>query len=287
MLRFSFFSDDFQRGISNDDSVSIAWENAVGMLIWDVVPRLELLRPGDILLASCDKSLLSLSKAVHCSHMKIAGFDVLVFLVDRLDYSDETIDGKGGNLVIVPWATKGEQNWNEGCYSELLYTSVMVEGLRGYYQGSPFNFMGGIRFQYQYKPGSSYEFTRGENKSYLYKKKNGFWRIYDKIDRMRDLPDMGIDEVLTKDPEGRVLTRPLTFGDVVCRCLFDENGNLVNPREIDASEGLRAIKNRYMTEQQLTRAEFLKEVKRRVFRESDRRRTGDRRRMHGVPLLQN
>ena len=44
-------------------------------------------------------------------------------------------------------------------------------------------------------------------------------------------------------------------------CLFDENGSLVNPREIDASEGLKAIKNRYMTEQQITRAEFLKEVK--------------------------
>lgn len=263
MLRYSFFSDDFQRGVSNSDAVSIAWENAVGMLIWDVVPSLELLRPGDIVLAAYDKKLSSMSKMVHCSHMKIAEFNVLAFLVDRLDYSDETIDGKGGNLVVVPWATKGSQNWNEGYYGDVLYTSGAVEGLRGYYQGAPFEFLCGVRFKDEYKPGSAYEFTRGENKSYLYKKKNGFWRIYDKIDRMRDLPGMGIDEALAEEHDGRVLTRPLSFGDVVCRCLFDENGSLVNPQEIDASEGLKAIKNRYMTEQQITRAEFLKEVKRR------------------------
>lgn len=266
MLKFSFFSDDFQRGAANTDAVSIAWENAVGMLDWDVVPSLDLLRPGDIVLAALSSPkdhLLSMGETVHCSRMEIAGFNVLAFLVDRLDYSDETIDGEGGNLVVVPWATKGGQNWNEGYYGGVLYTSGVVEGLRGYYQGLPFNFLGGLRFKDDYKAGSSYEFTRGENKSYLYKKKNGFWRIYDKIDRMWSLPGMGIDEALTEEPDGRVLARPLSFGDIVCRCLFDRNGSLVNPREIDGNEGLNAIKGRYMTKQQLARAEFLKEVERR------------------------
>lgn len=266
MLRFSFFSDGFHRGTANTDAVSIAWENAVGMLDWDVVPSLDLLRPGDIMLAALSSPkdrILSMGDTVHCSRMKLAGFNVLAFLVDRLDYSDETIDGEGGNLVVVPWATKGGQSWNEGYYGKVLYTSGMVEGLRGCYQGMPFNFLGGLRFQDDYKAGSSYEFTRGENKSYLYKKKNGFWRIYDKIDRMRSLPGMGVDEAVMEEPDGGVLTRPLSFGDIVCRCLFDENGSLVNPRELGGGKGLDAIKGRYMTEQQLTRAEFLKEVERR------------------------
>lgn len=263
MLKYSSLAGDFQRGAANTDAVSVAWENAVGMLDWNVIPTLKSLRPGDIVFAALSSprdSLLSMSESAHCSRMKVAGFDVLAFIVDRLDYSDETIDGEGGNLVVVPWATKGGQNWNEGYYGKVLYTSGMVEGLRGYYQGMPFNFLGGLRFQDDYKVGSSYEFTRGENKSYLYKKKNGFWRIYDKIDRMWSLPGMGVDEALTEEPDGRVLTRSLSFGDVVCRCLFDENGSLVNPRELGGSKGLDAIKGRYMTEQQLRRAEFLKEV---------------------------
>lgn len=263
MFNYSSISGDFHRGVCNSDAVSIAWESAVGVLDWSVVPSLELLRPGDIVFAAYGKGISSLSKAVHCSRMKIADFDVLAFLVDRLDYSDETIDGEGGNLVIVPWATKGDRNWNEGYYGGMLYTSGVVEGLRGYYNGAPFVFLGGARFKDDYKAGSSYEFTRGENKCYLYKKKNGFWRIYDKIDRMRNLPGMGIDEVLTEEPDGRVLTRPLSFGDVVCRCLFDENGSLVNPKELSDNMGLKAIKSRYMTEQQRERAEFLKEVERR------------------------
>lgn len=268
MLKYSFFSDGFQRGTDNTDAVSIAWENAVGMLDWDVVPSLDLLRPGDLVLAGLSSPEMARmsaevwSETAHCSRMKVVGFNVLAFLVDRLDYSDETVEGGGGNLVVVPWSTKGGQNWNEGYYGKVLYTSGMVEGLRGHYQGLPFNFLGGVRFKDDYKAGSSYEFTRGENKSYLYKKKNGFWRIYDKIDRMRNLPDMGIDEALTEEYEGRVLTRPLSFGDIVCRCLFDETGSLVNPRELDGNKGLKAIKGRYMTEQQLTRAEFLKEVER-------------------------
>lgn len=241
-----------------------ALAEAVSTVQWGLVPSIEKLRAGDVILM--DEKIQGLTKdgefAVLSGGVKVSlgGRKVWAFLVDHMDYSDELADGKGGNPVALTYNLDMKSYWNENPKGVWLQFNNYTESINGYSDGFSGVFLGGLRFRDDYTRGVSWVLTRGQNMMYLYHKKNGYWRVYAKLDRGEPLAGSRIDLAYTSvfpGESGFSLKRGLTFGDILVRCLYDERGRLIDPTPLKGIEGVQGLIERHNTvDQDKLRLEF-------------------------------